>query len=213
MGSPKAQTVREAIYWQYAWLISKSATGELNRAFQMERFQKLVSDEIRWSDITREEERWCRDIASQKGQFCVYCGKGEKEVSLSWDHMIPVSLGGPGGHHSLHPWNRVQACQSCNSSKGARGLYEWFGYQGRHDINRIAEGKCLKLLFELHKEYGTLDYTKAEVKEKLCNSCHTRGKCPSSAPSKAIEMLCVEGIITGRTALPQDAQVVSDTRV
>lgn len=47
-------------------------------------------------------------------------------------------------------------CERCNSSKGARRLYEWYGLQHKDEVPRIAEGKYLKLLYALHEAKGTL---------------------------------------------------------
>ncbi len=49
------------------------------------------------------------------GNRCAYCGRRMKR--LTQDHVTPVSKGG--WHFS---GNIVPACQSCNSSKGAKGL-------------------------------------------------------------------------------------------
>jgi len=52
-------------------------------------------------------------------QNCFYCGaKGKMTI----DHVIPISRG---GKHVAD--NIVPACQSCNSSKGAKPLEEWHG--------------------------------------------------------------------------------------
>lgn len=51
-------------------------------------------------------------IKAAYGQRCAYCGEKRR---LTQDHVIPVSKG---GNHTAS--NIVPACQSCNSSKGAR---------------------------------------------------------------------------------------------
>ncbi len=61
-------------------------------------------------------------VAELFGHMCAYCG-GPGET---WDHIIPVRLGG-----ETIPGNIVPACNSCNSSKGARPLSEWLGRGGR----------------------------------------------------------------------------------
>lgn len=49
---------------------------------------------------------------------CAYCGFDE---SLQIDHVVPVSLGG-----THEPSNIVPACSSCNSSKNANPVEEWY---------------------------------------------------------------------------------------
>jgi hypothetical protein len=51
----------------------------------------------------------------------------------------------------------VFACKKCNSSKGGKDLYEWYGIERRNVIPRIAEGKYLKLVYICHECRGTLD--------------------------------------------------------
>ena len=64
----------------------------------------------------------------------------------------PASFGGPDTID-----NMVLACRGCNSAKGARDLFEWYGKDRQHEIPRLALGKYLKLIFELHERAGTLD--------------------------------------------------------
>jgi len=73
---------------------------------------------------------------------------------LSWDHLIPRSKNGPDTAD-----NHVLACKKCNSSKGAKGIYEWYGLKNKDAIPRRVAGKYLKLLFEIHEKNGTLDAT------------------------------------------------------
>jgi len=50
--------------------------------------------------------------------FCVYCFA---EDDLSVDHITPITKG---GRHVIE--NLTRACLSCNTSKGAKALEEWF---------------------------------------------------------------------------------------
>ena len=52
---------------------------------------------------------------------CLYCGRGANSV----DHLIPRLLGGPDSADNL-----VAACAGCNSSKGARDLFDWAERKG-----------------------------------------------------------------------------------
>ena len=152
---PKAvRTIRDLIYWQYAKIIGESAGfGKKQFAFVMDRFKKLQSSEIEWSTAIREyvKER-------EKPNECLYCGAKQ---NISTDHLIPRSKGGPDTAD-----NAVIACKKCNSSKGEKGIYEWFKLDGRYEVPRIAEGKCLKLLYQLHEDKDTLNTEVTEI-EKL----------------------------------------------
>ncbi|MCZ2808925.1 MAG: HNH endonuclease [Candidatus Bathyarchaeota archaeon] len=143
----------------------------------MDRFKKLSSGEINWSNSIREyvKEREKKDI-------CIYCGK---RIDLTLEHILPRSRGGPDTTE-----NAVFVCKSCNSSKGDKRLYEWFGLENRYKVPRIAEGKYLKLLHGLHKRKGTLNL--ADV-SKLCPRCDLRPKCPEK---QKLTIYCLEGICT-----------------
>lgn len=54
---------------------------------------------------------------------CCYCGSTR---NLSIDHLFPTASGGPNVGENL-----VQACRSCNSSKGAKDLLVWYKDEGR----------------------------------------------------------------------------------
>jgi len=158
------KTIRDLIFWQYAKIIAASAgMGKSNYRFIMDRYKKLRSGEIEWSSSIREyvKER-------ERLDECIYCGaKG----NLSVDHLIPLSRGGLDT-----PDNAVMACRSCNSSKGSKGVYEWYGLEGRDHLPRVVEGKYLKLLYRLHDERGSLDVGRADL-ERLCNECEISHLC------------------------------------
>ncbi len=102
------------------------------------------------------------------------------------DHLIPKNKGGPD-----IPDNAVVACKKCNSSKGDKGIYEWFELGRRYEVPRIAEGKYLKLLYQLHEENGTLDIKDTEL-EELCRQCELGKHCPEKAK---LTVYCLESIL------------------
>lgn len=81
--------------------------------------------------------------------YCEYC---RATKNLSWDHIIPKSRGGPDTAK-----NHAQACKQCNSSKGNKGLYEWYGIDRKDELPRIVAGKHLKMLYEIHEKNNTLN--------------------------------------------------------
>ncbi len=96
---------------------------------------------------------------SNNDHCCEYCGSKE---NLSWDHLIPRSKNGPDTAE-----NHVLACKSCNSSKGSKGIYEWYGLDQKDKIPRLIAGKYLKMLYEIHEQKGTLDSIDLNGDEKL----------------------------------------------
>ncbi len=180
------KTIKDLIYWQYAKIIADSAdVGKTSYGFVMDRFKKLQSGEITWSSSIREyvKER-------EKMNECIYCGK--KEENLTQDHLLPTSRGGKDKEE-----NCVWACQSCNSSKGSKRLYEWMTDKGGmraayYGTPRIADGKYLKLLYKKHKERGTLDLPEERL-EELCKDCDLDEKCPEKGK---LSLYCLEGIFT-----------------
>jgi hypothetical protein len=124
----------------------------------MKKFKQLQSGEIEWSTTVRE---WLRE--HEKPDECIYCGK---KGDLTTEHILPTSRGGPDTTDNV-----IRVCKSCNSSKGSERLYEWYTEENRDKIPRIAEGKYLKLLYEIHKKNNSLD------NEKMCEDCDLGEKC------------------------------------
>ncbi len=138
------RTIRDLIFWQYAKIISASAsaerhglsrielgpkgatrgTGKKNYGFIMNRFKALQSGKIEWSGAIREyvKER-------EKENQCIYCGAKD---NLSYDHLLPRSRGGPDISDNV-----VQACKHCNSSKSDKGVYEWFKLDKKDKVPRV----------------------------------------------------------------------------
>ncbi|MFX1261084.1 MAG: HNH endonuclease [Promethearchaeota archaeon] len=172
------KTIRDLLYWQYSKIISSSAGfGKKQFGFIMSRFKKLQSGEIEWSGSIQEYIHE-REMPNQ----CIYCGANE---DLSYDHLVPQSRSGPDIADNV-----VMACRSCNSSKGGRGLYEWLRLDKRNEVPRIAEGKYLKLLYQLHEFEGTLDIGREQL-EMLCGRCELGYLCEESN----LTVYCLESIL------------------
>lgn len=170
------KTIRDLIYWQYAKLIAKSAGQEKRFGFVMDRFKKLQAGEIGWSGSIREYIREQEVIGK-----CIYCGSTK---DLSVDHLIPRSRGGPESGD-----NAVTACKACNSSRGDKGIYEWFELDRRNEVPRIVEGKYLKELYALHEKKGTLD-TNQKGLERLCKNCRPGYLCKETK----LTVYCLESV-------------------
>jgi hypothetical protein len=146
MPPKNVRTVRQLIYWEYAKLMAGSAVGDRkNYAYVMYCYKKLDSGKLAPSAILRENK-----LLVESERVCIYCEAVCND--LQWEHIIPRSRGGLDTIDNL-----VRACRACNLSKGARDLFEWYGKGRQYEIPRLALGKYLKMIFELHERAGTLD--------------------------------------------------------
>jgi hypothetical protein len=142
----------------------------------MSRFKKLQRGEMFWNMIREYvKER-------EKSEECIFCGTRE---ALTLEHLFPRALKGPEDEKNV-----IWICRRCNSMKGARRLYELWtlreGLKGaKYNVPRIAEGKYLKLLYEVFKAKGMLDITR-EV-QGLCIKEKSEGK---------LSPLCLDGAAT-----------------
>lgn len=75
---------------------------------------------VEWSNL---KDAW--------GDKCAYCGDGD--TSLQRDHVVAVNNGG-----GTVVENIVPACQTCNASKGAKSVSEWYPNQSFYDETREA---------------------------------------------------------------------------
>lgn len=182
------KTVGDLIHWQYSKIISSSAgVGKRNYRFVMERFKKLQQEEIFWNEIREYvKER-------EKSGECIFCGE---EGKLTKDHLFPTSLNGPNTERNI-----VWVCSKCNSWKSKRRLYEvWTIEHGlkaaKYDVPRIAEGKYLKLLYEIFKKNGMLGFGVEEIKKSVCPKCDMKKLCAKEKSVGKFSPLCLDGIAT-----------------
>lgn len=155
MPPKNVRTIRELIYWEYAKLIAGRAVSDRrNYRFVMYTYSRLRAGQIHPSAILRENT-----LLVECERCCVYCG--EKE-NLQWEHIIPRSQGGPDIIDNL-----VEACSGCNTKKGIKDVFEWYGLERRYDIPRLVLGKYLKLVFDCHSKRGTLDSSDLNADGKL----------------------------------------------
>jgi len=172
------KTIRDVIYWQYAKLIAESAGfGKKNYGFIMSKFKELQGGKIQWSTAIREYIKE-HEIPDQ----CIYCGNKE---NLTLEHILPRSRGGLDIID-----NAIMVCKTCNSSKGSKRLYKWKGLSNKDEHHRIAEGKYLKLLYQLHDQEGTLDIS---LVRELCVGCDMGELCEREGSVEKLTVYCLEG--------------------
>lgn len=166
MPDREVKTIQDVIYYQYAKLIARSAFSipdghhakQHHYGFIKKTFRELKSGEKSWSAITRED--W-QLVESEKK--CLYCGT---TANLHREHLVPKSLrikpecATCDTIQAIH--NQVWACQTCNASKGTKGLYEFFKSQLPNQkkfydsIPSLLEKKYLKTISNCHACTQTL---------------------------------------------------------
>jgi hypothetical protein len=138
-------TPRHLLYWEYSKLVAGSAIGNRKAfAFVNASYSNLVAANSPLPDILKENK-----IMLEQGNICAYCGAGTK---LHWEHLIPISAGGPN-----HIDNLVRACEQCNLKKGSRDPYQWYSPDRLDNIPRLVLGKMLKTLFDAYASRNLLD--------------------------------------------------------
>ena len=107
---------------------------------------------------------------------------------ITKEYILPRSCGGPD-----IPDNAIRVCKMCNSAKGGRRLYEWKGLRAKDQIPRIAEGKYLKLLYDLHDKRGTLNVDRMELARTMCPACDLKPRCIEAGTVEKLMVYCFEG--------------------
>jgi len=117
----EARTLGELLYWSYANLAAASTAEKAGiprydtRCWMVRArlYKGLREGTMKVSSLFAD----VRDMPTDR---CVYCGT-TPPPKLHGDHLIPRSRGGPESGDNL-----VWACRSCNSSKCARDMLEWY---------------------------------------------------------------------------------------
>ena len=180
------KNVRDLIFWQYAKIISESAGfGKKSWGFVMTKFKQLNEGEISWNEI--------REYIKEKRNECIFCGA---KTNLTMDHMMPRCFNGPDDEKNI-----IWVCKECNSSKGGKRLYEfWTVKKGlkaaKYDVPRIAEGKYLKLVYEVLDENNLLDADVNTIRGVICPKCDLKKHCIREKSEGNLSPLCLDGILT-----------------
>ncbi|MBU1028512.1 MAG: HNH endonuclease [Nanoarchaeota archaeon] len=98
------------IYQKNYW---KTEKGKEKRAIQNHKRRAAITGAI--ADLTDKQWKWIKMVYENR---CVYCNRQMKRITM--DHILPLSRG---GIHTMN--NIVPACQSCNSKKNTKTVYEW----------------------------------------------------------------------------------------
>ncbi len=182
------KSIKDLIFWQYAKIIADSAgIGKKDYGFVMTKFKQLRQGEIFWNEIREYiKEREHQDE-------CIFCGA---KTNLTLEHLLPRHFNGPDVEKNV-----IWLCKSCNSSKGARRLYEYFAIQAgveaaKYNVPRIAEGKYLKFAFETLKEKQLLDTNAAELNKAICPRCDMKNLCKSQDTEGKLSPFCIDGTLT-----------------
>ena len=166
MPDKEVKTIRDLIFYQYAKIIVRSAlkcedgmqAKKSSYGFIKNKFRELRDNDIHWSAILREDIQF---VESDKK--CIFCGSLD---NLTKEHIVPKTLKVNERcktcDHIQGIHNIIWSCQSCNSSKGQKGLYKYFqelhGDKHFSDfVPPLLEKKYLKTMYLCHQCTGTLD--------------------------------------------------------
>jgi hypothetical protein len=181
MPPPYVRTIKEEILYEYAKLISRSAlNGQINYKFVSDRFKALRDGRATISGTIRE---WQKE--QELPRECVFCRSRD---NLQVDHLIPQSRGGPDSADNI-AWS----CRGCNDSRNDSGIFQWLGLKKKDNLHRLAAGKYLKQLLELHQERGTLGVHKDQI-DQLCPTCKNTLACVKWGKVKELTCFCLESI-------------------
>lgn len=167
MPDRRVKTIQDLLYYQYAKIIAKKALkvgdGKVAKrdhyGFISRVFTDLMSGKMSWSDITREDWQF---VEAEK--VCIYCGSSNE---ISKEHIVLKTLRikedclNCPTIQRIH--NQIWACKNCNSSKGTKGLYEFYKHKYPNErkfydfIPLLLEKKYLKTMYNCHECAGTLN--------------------------------------------------------
>lgn len=181
------KTVRDLIYWQYAKIIAGSAGIGKTDGYVMKKFKQLRQGSIAWNEI--------REYVKEKetGNECVFCGA---TTDLTLEHLLPRKFNGPDTEKNL-----VWICKGCNSSKGAKRLYEYFALSAgmeaaKYEVPSLAEDKYLKFAYETLKEKSLLAKTAPQLRSVVCPKCDMKPLCIKQDSEGELSPFCIDGMLT-----------------
>ncbi len=96
------------------------------------------------------------DVLAMPNDRCIYC-EATAPPRLHGDHLIPRHRGGPESGDNL-----VWACRSCNSSKNARDLLEWYASKNEFPSVLLMR-RYLKLAVAEARALGIMDVPLSEA--------------------------------------------------
>lgn len=160
MAPPQPKTVREQIAFAYASLCAAHVAlqkgsrrcGPLEKSVWRKFYHGYLS-------CGKPSPRTLVDDAKaqMKAPYaCEYCGRRQ---NVSGDHLIPLKRGGPDVSDNI-----VQACRSCNSSKGSRDLMTWAASKGFFPSILVLR-RYLKLIFQYCETHDLMDVELSRVHE------------------------------------------------
>jgi hypothetical protein len=114
------------------------------------------------------------------------CGSRE---DLFTDHLIPQNRGGDDSADNL-----VQACKTCNLSRGDKGLFEWLDLKKKDKLHRLVAGKYLKQLLKVHEQAKTIDISIEQLRE-LCGKCPLPEVCKERDKVGELTFFCLESVL------------------
>ena len=123
-------------------------------AFRQTVIKKYKDGAMHVGDMYKERIRQFMDAHDK----CWYCGCPITECgALTADHVFPRAKGG-----EMIADNLIMVCKHCNSSKGKKGLLEWYYERGEFPPMRVL-GHFLKLVYQYAIDHGFFDKPIAEV--------------------------------------------------
>ena len=154
-------TIKELIFWSYANLAmahsavtNKQQTySRINFMVRSRLYKGLMAGKMEIGSIFEDER-----IKMLSGSCCSYCGY---TMNLSIDHVFAQKFGGTDDADNL-----VCVCKSCNSSKGAKDMVEWFSSQDKFPPLLLLR-RYLKLIYKFCLQNQLLDNSVAEVDDLL----------------------------------------------
>ncbi len=130
-GRPKKRTgeivtLGDLLYWSYANLAAACAAEKAGITRYDTRCWMIRARLLKGlREGTMKISSLFADVRDMPNDRCVYCGT-VPPPKLHGDHLIPRSRGGPESGDNL-----VWACRSCNSSKCARDMLDWYASRGQ----------------------------------------------------------------------------------